>query len=157
MIIVSDTSPLNYLILTDYQDVLPTLFGQIIIPQAVLNELQHVKTPEKIKNWIVAKPIWLEIRNVRVSPVNKLENLDYGEREAIFLAEELGANAILIDEKDGRREAAKLGFITIGTLSVLDRAAEKGLISFAEAIDRLRKTPFREPKQIVEALLKKHK
>ena len=156
MIIVSDTSPLNYLILIDSQDVLPTLFGQIIIPQAVLNELQHAKTPEKIKDWIAAKPIWLEVRNVRVSPINKLENLDYGEREAIFLAEELRADAILIDEKDGRREAAKLGFITIGTLSVLDRAAEKGLISFAEAIDRLRKTPFREPKQIVEALLNKH-
>jgi len=39
MIVISDTSPLNYLILIDYQDVLPTLFGQIIIPQAVLNEL----------------------------------------------------------------------------------------------------------------------
>jgi predicted nucleic acid-binding protein len=157
MIVVSDTSPLNYLILIDYQDVLPTLFGQIIIPQAVLNELQHTKTPEKIKHWIAVKPAWLEVRNVRVSPIHRLENLDYGEREAIFLAEELGADAILIDEKDGRREAAKLGFITIGTLSVLDRAAETGLISFAEAIDRLRKTPFREPKQIVEVLLNKHK
>jgi predicted nucleic acid-binding protein len=121
-----------------------------------LNELQHARTPEKIKNWITTKPTWLEVRTALVSPSNKLENLDYGEREAIFLAEELGADAILIDEKDGRREAAKLGFITIGTLSVLDRAAETDLISFAEAIDRLRKTPFREPKQIVEALLKKH-
>jgi predicted nucleic acid-binding protein len=157
MIVVSDTSPLNYLILIDFQDVLPTLFGQIIIPQAVLNELQHTKTPEKIKHWIAAKPAWLEVRNARSSPGNKLENLDYGEREAIFLAEELSADAILIDEKDGRREAARLGFITIGTLSVLDRAAETNLISFAEAIDKLRKTPFREPKQIVEALLNKHK
>jgi len=156
MIVVSDTSPLNYLILIDCQDVLPALFNQIIIPQAVLNELQHTKTPEKIKNWIVAKPDWLETRNVRVSPSHRLESLDYGEREAIFLAEELGADAILIDEKDGRREAAKLGFITVGTLSVLDRAAETGLISFAEAIDRLRETPFREPKQIVAALIKKH-
>jgi predicted nucleic acid-binding protein len=136
---------------------LQTLFGQIIIPQAVLNELQHTRTPEKIKNWIITKPYWLEVRTVNIGASNKLENLDYGEREAIFLAEELGADAILIDEKDGRREAAKLGFITIGTLSVLDRAAETGLISFAEAINRLRKTPFREPKQIVEALLKKHK
>ncbi len=55
-----------------------------------------------------------------MSPDNKLENLDYGEREAILLAEELSADAILIDEKDGRREAARLGFITIGTLSVLN-------------------------------------
>lgn len=157
MIVVSDTSPRNYLILIDYQDVLPSLFGQIIIPQPVFNELQHAKTPDKIKNWIVAKPGWLEGRAVKVNSSNKLENLDYGEREAIILAEELGADAILIDEKDGRREAARLGFTTIGTLSVLDRAAETGLISFAEAIDRLRKTPFREPKQIVEVLLKKHR
>ena len=157
MIFVSDTSPLNYLILIDYQDVLPTLFGQIVIPQAVLNELQHTKTPEKIKNWIAAKPAWLEVRNVRVSPINRFENLDYGEREAIFLAEELGADAILIDEKDGRRETVKLGFVTIGTLSVLDRAAETNSISFAEAIARLRRTQFREPKLIVEALLEKHK
>ncbi len=64
MIVVSDTSPLNYLILIDYQDVLPTLFGQIIIPQAVINELQHTKTPNKIKSWIAAKPVWLEVRTV---------------------------------------------------------------------------------------------
>jgi len=157
MIVVSDRLPLNYLILTDYPDVLPALFGQIIIPQAVLNELQHTKTPEKIKNWIITKPTWLEVRTVLVSPSNKLENLDYGEREAIFPAEELGADALLIGEKDGRREAAKLGFITVSTLSVFDRAAETGLISFTEAIDRLRKTPFREPKQIVEVLLAKHR
>ena len=52
MIVVSDTSPLDYLILIDRQNVLPALFGQIIILQAVLNELQHPKTPIKIKNWI---------------------------------------------------------------------------------------------------------
>jgi predicted nucleic acid-binding protein len=97
MIIVSDTSPLNNLILIDYQDVLPTLFGQIIIPPAVLSELQHAKTPEKIKKWIITKPDWLEVRTVRISPSNKLENLDYGEREAIFLAEELGADVIKDD------------------------------------------------------------
>lgn len=157
MIIVSDTSPLNYLILIGYQDVLPALFGQIIVPQAVLSELQHVKTPEAVKNWLKTKPEWLEVRTARLSQNNMLTNLDRGEREALFLAHELGADAILIDEKDGRREAAKLGFVTIGTLSVLDRASETGLISFTEAIDRLRRTPFREPKSIVKTLLEKHK
>lgn len=156
MIVVSDTSPLNYLILIGFQDVLPNLFGQIIIPAAVLSELQHTKTPTIIKDWIASEPAWLEVRTVQINPSNKLENLDRGEREAIILAQELGADAILIDEKDGRREAAKLGLTTIGTLSVLDRAADANLISFAEAIDRLRKTPFREPIQIVEVLLKKH-
>lgn len=157
MIVVSDTSPLNYLILTDYENILPTLFGQITISQAVLNELQHPRTPKKIKNWIIRKPTWLEVRTVLVSSSSKLENLDYGEREAILLVEEPEADAIVIDKKDGWREAVKLGFITIDTLNVLDRAAETSLISFAEAIDQLQKTPFREPKQIVETLLKKHK
>jgi len=68
MIVVSDTSPLNYLILIDYQDVLPILFGQIIISQAVLDELQHTKTPEKIKNWIAAKPAWLDVRTISAFP-----------------------------------------------------------------------------------------
>jgi predicted nucleic acid-binding protein len=157
MIIVSDTSPLNYLVLVDYVEVLPQLFGQIIIPQAVFDELSHAKTPAPVKKWLGTKPVWLEVRASQTQPKNKFEKLDYGEREAIQIAEEIGADALLIDETDGRREAARLGFLTIGTLGVLDRAAETNLISFAEAIDRLRKTPFREPKQIVEALLNKHK
>jgi predicted nucleic acid-binding protein len=40
MIVVSDISPLNYPILIDCQDVLPALFGQIIIPQAVFATLE---------------------------------------------------------------------------------------------------------------------
>ncbi len=110
-----------------------------------MNELQHAKMPEKIKNWIVIKPAWFKVRTALVNPSDKLENLHYGEREANFLAKEPGTDAILINEKDGRREAVKFGFITLATLSVLDRAAETGLISFAEAIDRPRKTPFRGP------------
>ncbi len=45
MIIVSDTSPLNYLVLIGCVDVLERLFGRVIIPEAVLNELRHEKTP----------------------------------------------------------------------------------------------------------------
>ena len=41
MIVVSDTSPLNYLILLSHVDVLPRLFGQVYVPPSVLNELQH--------------------------------------------------------------------------------------------------------------------
>ena len=49
MIIVSDTSPLNYLVLIGNVEVLPQLFGQIIIPQAVFDKLSHTKTPAPIK------------------------------------------------------------------------------------------------------------
>ncbi len=55
--------------------------------------MQHLRAPERIKDWVITKPDWLEVRNVRISPSHRLENLDYGERKAIFLAEERKPNS----------------------------------------------------------------
>ena len=76
------------------------------------------------------------------TPDRSLSHLDEGEREAIQLAEELGADLILVDDKDARREASKRHLSTSGTLGVLDRAAEKGLIDFSRALERLKQTSF---------------
>ena len=43
MTVISDTSPLNYLVLIDLQDVLPALFEQVLIPEAVWHELRHIQ------------------------------------------------------------------------------------------------------------------
>ena len=48
MIVVSDTSPINYLILTDYVGVLPELYGQIVLPGKVFEELSSAGTPGKV-------------------------------------------------------------------------------------------------------------
>lgn len=61
------------------------------------------------------------------SKVGILEDLDAGEREAIFLAEEMRASLLLIDEKQGRLEAKRRSISTIGTLGVLLAGAKKGL------------------------------
>ena len=53
MIVVADTSPLNYLVLIDEVDLLPALFGEVLIPQAVFQELKHPKTPAKVQQWII--------------------------------------------------------------------------------------------------------
>jgi len=62
MIIVSDTTPLHYLILIGEQDLLPSLFGRVIIPQAVVMELQRSETPETVRKWMSSPPAWLEVR-----------------------------------------------------------------------------------------------
>ena len=49
MIVVSDTTPLNYLILIDSVHVLPMLFGSVYAPSAVLRELLHPKTPDAVR------------------------------------------------------------------------------------------------------------
>ncbi len=64
MIVVSNTSPINYLILIGEIDLLPKLFGQIIIPQAVYIELSDTEAPNLVRTWITTSPDWLKIQPV---------------------------------------------------------------------------------------------
>lgn len=86
MIIVSDTSPLNYLVLIGEENILPKLFGQIIIPITVFDELQAVGASEKVSHWTKNLPEWVEIRQTNLTADESLDFLDAGEREAILLA-----------------------------------------------------------------------
>src|SRR5438034_965556 len=127
MIVIADTTPLNYLVLIDRADLLPQLFGTVLIPSAALDELQHPETPELVRTWIAAAPPWLQTQSLRSPPDPALDYLDSGEREAIALAEELKADQLLLDETDARREAARRKLPFIGTLGVLRRASRLDL------------------------------
>nr|WP_317268781.1 hypothetical protein [Arthrospira sp. PLM2.Bin9] len=59
--IVSDTSPICYLLLIDKIDLLPQLYGTVIIPQTVRPELEAVGSPVVVQDWINQPPEWLEI------------------------------------------------------------------------------------------------
>jgi len=141
MIVVSDTSPLNYLVLIDLQHILPDLFERILIPAAVRDELQSAGAPEPIARFMAAAPALLEIREVsEVDP--RLQQLDPGEREAITLAA-LSAGSVLIDERKGRLAARERGLAVSGTLGVLDLAARRGLVNLSDALRLLEGTTFR--------------
>ncbi len=158
MIIISDTSPINYLVLTGDVDILEKLFKHVIIPQAVFNEMQHPKTPQVVKDWINNAPSWLEVKQANDSLFTPSKRIGDGEREAIALAIELNADAILIDDRDGTLETRKNGLIALGTVNVLERAADKNLLDLPEAIDRLRKTSFRfPPADLIDAMLERDK
>lgn len=49
MIVVADTSPINYLILIEAIDVLPALYQKIVVPTAVYDELQSDATPAEVR------------------------------------------------------------------------------------------------------------
>lgn len=83
MIILSDTSPINYLILIGEIEVLRKLAGRIIIPQAVFVELQNQKTPESVRAWIDSRPDWLEVHQANLSLYMPKKKLGAGEHEAI--------------------------------------------------------------------------
>ena len=135
MIVVSDTTPLNYLILVDSVHVLPALFGRVYAPSAVITELSHRKTPEAVRNWAASPPEWLAVQDpTNTDPSLKLGS---GETAAIALAQELKAHWVLIDERKGTREAQARGLRVAGTLTVLEEAGAKGLVDYKQTIDRL--------------------
>ena len=76
-----------------------------------------------------------------------------GEREAIALSQELNADVLLIDEWDGREEAARRKLKVAGTLRVLASASEKGLVDLPAAISRLRATNFRASEKLIQSFL----
>ncbi len=158
MLVICDASPLNYLILLEETELLALLFAQVHIPQAVFDELQHPKAPLTVQRWIANPPAWLQVDQVTAPPADTafLGHLDRGEREAILLAQELGADLILLDERVARQEAAALGLKVAGLLGVLDAAAAQGLIDLPDAIERLRRTSFRAAPQLLQALLERH-
>ena len=153
MIVISDSSPLNYLILIGHADLLQKLFGQVLIPPAVNNELQRPGTPRAVRDWIAQSPAWLKTYQAAIFPDTSLNRLDPGEREAIALAETLRADAILIDERDGRRVAEQRHLTVIGTLQILDTAAENGLIDLPTVLDQLQSTTFRVSTRLLKIFL----
>jgi predicted nucleic acid-binding protein len=153
MVVVADTSPINYLILIAQIELLKQLYTRILIPPAVVAELKHPIAPKPVRDWADNAPEWVEV----LSPKSRLmlAQLDLGESEAIALATEVHADVVLIDEQAGRQEAVRRGLKVAGTLSVLDEADRAGLVIFDNAITELRKTSFRVSQAVLSEIREK--
>lgn len=154
MIVVSDTTPINYLILIGEIEILPALYGNVILPQAVLLELQNEVTPTPVRAWTDALPQWIEVRKA-AAPYMRF-GLDAGESEALAIMEEIEANLLLVDDSKARLVAEHKGIEITGTLGVLARAAELGLLSLADAITKLRSTTFQASEALLQWFLEQH-
>ena len=157
MTVVSNTSPLCYLILIEYESILPDLFGDIIIPESVRNELSHSEAPDAVQKWIKMPPEWLVVRDISGETDVDLSHLHAGERDAIFLAESLEADLLIVDER-AAREAAEIREIRYtGLLGLLSHAASCGLLDLQTAIARLRHTTFRASPRLLKTILDRHR
>jgi predicted nucleic acid-binding protein len=144
MIVVSDSSPLHYLILIGQVDLLRVLFQEVLVPSVVVEELTHPRAPETVRTWMSAPKEWLKVQTpASVDP--SLSALDLGEAHAISLAREVSADALLIDDRKGLLAARRLGLVTVGTLAILERAARDGRIDLSSCLDLLLATNFRAP------------
>ena len=123
--VVTNTTPLITLAGIGLLDLLPHLYGEIWAPRIVLDEYQ-VKAPPHQPD--LAGVAWLRVvDDVIIDPALPL--LDTGEAAALSLAQTIRARLILLDERKARRIAALLGLPVAGTLAVLLRAKQHGLIA----------------------------
>ncbi|NEN97126.1 MAG: DUF3368 domain-containing protein [Moorea sp. SIO3I7] len=131
MIVISDTSAITNLAAIQHLQLLPQLYNQVIIPEAVYRELADIDPPVP-GTLEVQSASWLEVRQVLnyevVEHLQSEVSLDPGESEAIALALEINADLLLIDERRGRAEADRLGLRITGLLGILVEAKHQNLI-----------------------------
>jgi predicted nucleic acid-binding protein len=125
-------------------------------PRAVILELLHEDAPEVIKNWASNLPTWISVEETAEVISPGMEKLQAGERAAIFLAESIRADIVIIDEKAARLVASQRGFSVTGILGVLGEAATRELVDLTSAIDRLRRTSFRCSPALFKATLERY-
>lgn len=161
MIVVSDTTPLISLMKASRLDVLQQLFGEVLIPTAVFNELTSNESFQEEAQQIRNCPF---IRVVSVSETKAVDvlrrstGLDLGESEAIVFADDSNANVLLMDEAKGRQVAKAMGLFIMGTVGVLLAAFDEKVLSAEDvkaALQRLRQANRRISDSLIQAALEK--
>jgi len=144
-VVVSDTTPLHYLILIGQESILERLYGKVIIPPAVLTELSHASAPIQISNWATHPPPWVTVSTPASIP-GRFDGLDFGERQALAL-----------DDKVARRGALRELMHVKGTLGIVADAARAGLLDFAETAGLLQRTSMHLDQDVVDEVIREFK
>jgi predicted nucleic acid-binding protein len=156
VIVVSDTSPLINLAIIGKLEILPELFGQVIIPEKVFDEvvIQGADMPgaEEVRKvaWIVVM-----VCSNRSLVQSLQQQIDPGEAEAIALSLEIRADLLLIDERLGRALAKDFHLPIMGLLGVLKIAKNKGLIAKIKPVldELIHKAGFRIATELYRQIL----
>ncbi|MDX2305088.1 MAG: DUF3368 domain-containing protein [Microscillaceae bacterium] len=132
MIIISDTTTITNLWKIVRLDILRQLYGVVIIPKAVWDELTAI--PQQAIDLVQQNWIQVQLPNNQAFFYQLLQELDEGESEAIALSVELNADYLIIDETLGRKKARSLQIKVIGLLGILLLAKQQNLISELKSI-----------------------
>jgi len=153
VIVISDSSALISLLSVEKLDILGKLFETVMIPEAVYNEVFN----KKVSNLDLKKTKFLQIEKVTDRKMVKLlkMQLGYGESEVIALALEKGIDRVIIDDKQARKVADKLGLKVIGTLGILILAKEKQVIKEVRplVLSMMEKINFRIDRALLNKIL----
>ncbi len=138
MIVVSDTTPIISFLKINRLDILETLFGEVLLPEAVFEEL--VSNPifqeeaDKVKNCSFLKKVSIA-NSSTVNMLMRMTGLDLGESEAIIYSDENKSDLLIVDEVRARHVATTMKLRISGTIGILTAANENGLLNKEDAIE----------------------
>jgi len=145
-IVIADTSCLIALTNIEAINILKELYQEIFITEEILDEFGE------------SVPEWIKIEKVKNEKYKKLldQVLDPGEASAIALALDCDNVLLVLDDLKGRKEAEKLGFKITGTLGVLFKAKQLGIINELKVyLEKLKNVGFRISEKIETEILKR--
>ena len=159
MIVVSDSTPLIALMKASQLDLLQKMFGKILIPHAVFEELTSNLTfqdeAEAVRTSAFIEVVTIPDKKT-VDVLRRATGLDLGESEAIVYAENSAADILLMDERKGRLIASSLGLPVMGSIGVLREAHAAGMIGADElrsAIETMQDAGIRLSERLVQSVL----
>jgi len=152
MLVVSDSTPLHYLVLIGEIDLLRELYGTVVVPAAVVEELSALQAPVEVRRWVADAPAWVTFAVPQPNVVLS-HALGAGESAAIALARLSGNGILLTDDQQARVVAESLGIQVVPTIRILSTASALALVDLEDALKRLQATNFRVSRKVIEAVL----
>ena len=153
--VICNTSPLQYLHQIGQLSILPALVGSIVVPPAVLAELdagiaKGLDLPQ------LENLQWIRIQApIGAKAASLITDLGPGESQVLMLALEMPGSVALLDDALARRVATAKGIPIKGTLGLLLDARRAGhLPAVKPSLDRLQELGFRIAQQTRDAVLK---
>jgi len=153
--VICDVSPIQYLHQVGLLDLLRLRYGAITIPTAVAAELRE-GTLRRVDLPAVEALDWMRIRQPAgglLLPI--IADLGAGEREVLALGTETPDSLVILDDALARQYARMLKLKLTGTLGVLLKAKETGLLpALAPVLERLQDLRFRMDPETRQAVLR---
>ena len=146
-IVISDTSCLIILHKIGELDLLKKVYNSVLV------------TPEVGQEFSDTLPLWIKIEKVKDKKYQKFleTQIDLGEASAVALAMEMDSPLLLLDDLKARKLATKLHIKFTGTLGVINKAKQIGVLEEVRPIiEKLMETDFRISENIIEEILRKN-
>ncbi len=128
MLVIADASPIILLSRVGRLDLLPALYGKVVVPAPVFQEVVVAGAERPGSRELQAAP-WMDVVETDLNDAlfaNLRRDLDLGEAATLALAKARRADLVLIDDRQGRLAAASLGLAVKGTLGILVAAKREG-------------------------------